>query len=103
MPPNKEFLYVIENHAWPCWYKLGRTSDLQETLKMYNRCTPFVDFGFVYTSSTYDIITDVTHAANILLENSSKTNLGWYFIPCNKIQKVVESLELDWRYNESKA
>lgn len=95
----KEFLYIIENQAWPCWYKLGRTTDLQETLKGYNRCTPYVDYGFIYTSGSYDIINDITRAANLLLQSSNKTRLGWYFIPKNNIQKIINSLDFNWSYN----
>ena len=95
----KEFLYIMENQAWPCWYKLGRTCDLQETLKIYNRCSPYVDYSLVYSAGSYDIISDITQAANILLQYSSKTKLGWYFIPKNDIQKAINSLDTSWAYN----
>lgn len=62
------FVYVVVNKAWPCWVKVGQTSDYMGRLNTYQTSSPLVDFEMVVIKH----VTDSLQAETEILEAARK-------------------------------
>lgn len=92
------YIYIIENKAWDGWCKIGRASNIETRLKLYQTSSPFRDYvcSYSFTTENVSFIESLIHKhmRNIGIESRNE----WFKIEPPKASDIVENIINENRY-----
>ena len=71
-------VYIITNHSFPEWVKVGMAVDAEDRLRGYQTSSPFRDYELFYSWSVNDRRTAETEAHSILKEWTAGKKNEWF-------------------------
>ena len=95
------WVYVIRNHSWPGWLKIGKAADLESRMRSYRTCEPHNGATFEYLEAyASEFALNIEQASHEYLsqklehdENNSTRRGEWYWISKDE---AINAIKENW-------
>jgi hypothetical protein len=74
-------VYIVQNPAWPSWYKVGKAADAEDRLRHFQTSSPLRDYKLMYSKHFED-----RHAGEVAVHE--------------ELRKVAFDYRKEWFYTE---
>ena len=95
------WVYIIQNHSWPGWLKIGKAADLESRMRSYRTYEPHNGAAFEYLEAyESELALDIEQATHQFLsrklsrDKNNATRRGeWY---CISKQEAINAIKENW-------
>ncbi len=96
-PPIEGIIYILYNEAWPDWFKVGRTKDLNNRLRTYQTSSPKRDYKIAY-SREFDDVYEIEYVFDFFENNGHE----WVNAPYSSGVEILKNVIPNWNRAQKK-